>query len=114
MTDAIAANEDFSGRGELETLLDDVLPAGWADAARAGDAATVETLKATVHNPSVVHALGAAGWVAPHYAPEHGGRGLTRDDARRALTLLNRWDVPHVPRGSGLALKQGRRHRTGR
>ena len=35
---------------------------------------------------------------------EHGGRGLSRDDARSALTLLALWEVPHVPRGSGLPL----------
>ncbi len=104
MTDATADGERFPGRRALETLLAELLPAGWGDAVRAGDAATVETLRGTIDNPSVVHALGAAGWVAPHYAPEHGGRGLTRGEARRALTLLNRWEVPHVPRGSGLAL----------
>jgi alkylation response protein AidB-like acyl-CoA dehydrogenase len=96
--------DDFAGRDELEALLDELLPAGWGDAVRGGDEATVKTLKDTIDNPAVVRALGEAGWVAPHYAPEHGGRGLSRPEAARALTLLNAWDVPHVPRGSGLLL----------
>ncbi|MBK5286983.1 MAG: acyl-CoA dehydrogenase family protein, partial [Acidimicrobiia bacterium] len=54
--------------------------------------------------PAIVRVLGAAGWVAPHYAPEHGGRGLSREDAQAALTLLVDRDIPHVPRGSGLPL----------
>ncbi len=100
-TDAVAP---FPGRGELEALLHSLLPAGWEDAVRAGDDAAVQELKSSVDNPSVVAALGRAGWVAPHYAPEHGGRGLDVADARAALTLLVVWDVPHVPRGSGLPL----------
>jgi len=102
--DPTAGIGGFAGRDELETLLDELLPTGWGGAVRAGDDATVETLKATIDNPAVVRRLGQAGWVAPHYAPEHGGRGLSRPEAERALTLLNMWEVPHVPRGSGLPL----------
>jgi alkylation response protein AidB-like acyl-CoA dehydrogenase len=61
-------------------------------------------MKASLDNRAVVRALGEAGWVAPHFALEHGGRGMSRADAAAALTLLNQWDVPHVPRGSGLPL----------
>ena len=104
MPDPTADVDDFAGCGELESLLDEILPTGWGDAVRAGDEATVEALKDTIDNPSVVRTLGEAGWVAPHYAPEHGGRGLPRPEAARALTLLNVWEVPHVPRGSGLQL----------
>ncbi len=96
--------DDFPGRSELEALLGDVLPDGWAEAVAAGDEAGVLALKATIDNPSVVRTLGEAGWVAPHFAVGHGGRGLSRADAQRALTLLNVWEVPHVPRGSGLPL----------
>ncbi len=98
------ADLEFPGRAELEALLYDVLPTGWADAVRANDGAALETLAATLDKPVIVRRLGTAGWVAPHYSPEHGGRGLTRDEARDALTLLTTWEVPHVPRGSGLAL----------
>ena len=35
-------------------------------------------LRSELDNPTVVAALGAAGWVAPHFAVEHGGRGLER------------------------------------
>lgn len=104
MTDPTAVLAGFPGRSELEALLRELLPSGWEDAVRAGDDEAVQGLKATIHNPTVVAALGAAGWVAPHYAPEHGGRGLSVADARAALTLLVTWDVPHVPRGSGLPL----------
>lgn len=61
-------------------------------------------LKGSIDNPTVVAALARAGWVAPHFAPEHGGRGLSRSDARDALSLLVAWEVPHVPRGLGLPL----------
>jgi alkylation response protein AidB-like acyl-CoA dehydrogenase len=95
---------NFPGRGELETLLRDLLPNGWEEAVRANDEAKLELLKRAIDNPSVVATLGRSGWVAPHFAPEHGGRGLSRDDARSALTLLATWEVPHTPRGSGLPL----------
>jgi alkylation response protein AidB-like acyl-CoA dehydrogenase len=100
-TEALA---DFPGREELEALLRSLLPGGWEDAIRSGDDDRVHELGSLLHNPSIVAALGRAGWVAPHYAPEHGGRGLAVGDARAALTLLTTWEVPHVPRGSGLPL----------
>ena len=95
---------DFPGRVELEELLLSLLPAGWADAVRSSDDDTIQELKREIDNPSVVATLGDAGWIAPHYDVEHGGRGLSRNDAREALTLLSVWEVPHVPRGSGLPL----------
>ena len=104
MSDPTVAVADFPGRDELEELLRSLLPDDWEDAVRAGDDDRVQELKRSLHNPAVVAALGAAGWVAPHYAVEHGGRGLVVDDARSALTLLAVWDVPCVPRGSGLPL----------
>lgn len=104
MSDPTADLADFPGRDDLEQLLRSLLPDGWEAAVRAGDDQAVQRLKAGVTNPEVVAALGIAGWVAPHYAPEHGGRGLSVTDARAALTLLATWEVPHVPRGSGLPL----------
>ena len=104
MTDPTAAIGGFPGRDELESLLLDVLPTGWADAVRAGDDDTLSELRSSIDNPAIVARLGAAGWVAPHFAVEHGGRGLADDDARDALGLLAAWEVPHVPRGSGLPL----------
>ena len=65
---------------------------------QSSDEATLKQLKSGLHNPDIVAQLGSAGWVAPHYDVEHGGRGLSRDDARSALTLLAAWEVPHVPR----------------
>ena len=89
---------------ELEGWLAEQLPAGWAEAVRSGDEARVVDLKATLDNPAFVRRLGAAGWVAPHWAPEHGGRGLDIPEAQAVLTLLDTWEVPRVPRGSGLPL----------
>ncbi len=100
-TEAVA---EFPGRGDLEDLLRAILPAGWEEAVRSSDDDAVQRLKADIHNPSVVASLGGAGWVAPHYGVEHGGRGLSREEAREALSLLALWEVPHVPRGSGLPL----------
>lgn len=104
MTEHLAAVIDFPGRRELEELVRSLLPAGWEDAIRDGDDDRVQELKAGLDNPAIVAALGRAGWVAPHYAPQHGGRGLAVDEAREALTLLAAWQVPHVHRGSGLPL----------
>lgn len=95
---------DFPGRAELEELLRSILPEGWESALRSGDDHGVQQLRACLHRRTVVAEIGRAGWVAPHYDPEHGGRGLSVSDARAALTLLATWDVPHTPSGSGLAL----------
>lgn len=95
---------DFPGREELIDLLNDILPEGWAGAVADGDEARVLSLREGLDNPAVVRVLGDAGWVAPHFAPGHGGRGLSREEGRQALTLLQLWEVPHVPRGSGLPL----------
>ncbi len=85
MADECAGTGDFPGRDELETLLD-------------------ELRSADLDRPAIVRVLGAAGWVAPHYDREFGGRGLSREDAQAALTLLDEREIPHVPRGSGLPL----------
>ena len=88
----------------LEQFLRDELPEGWIEAARSGDEARLDRLKDSLDNPGFVRCLGAAGWVAPHWAPEHGGRGLSIDDAQGALELLDSLEVPRVPRGSGFVL----------
>ncbi len=61
-------------------------------------------LKDATDNPAFVRRLGAAGWVAPHWAPEHGGRGLSLEEAQAAIELLDSLEVPRVPRGSGFVL----------
>ncbi len=99
-----ASTTDFEGRAELERLLELLLSPEWTAAARRGDEQAMLEAKAAADNPPIVRALGQQGWVAPHFAPEHGGRGLSRTDAQAALTLLSDWEVPHVPRGSGLPL----------
>jgi len=104
VTDPTAAVGDFPGRAELEALLVSLVPPEWADAVRRGDTDAVESLRGTIDRGAVIGTLGRAGWVGPHIAPEYGGRGLSRQDAQRALTVLDLWDVPHMPLGSGLPL----------
>jgi alkylation response protein AidB-like acyl-CoA dehydrogenase len=58
----------------------DLLPNDWFETVRTGSEDLLDRIKATIENGDVVRALGRAGWVAPHFAPEHGGRGLTRDE----------------------------------
>ena len=88
----------------LEQFLRDELPEGWIDAAEAGNEDRLAALKDAMDNPAFVRRLGAAGWVAPHWAPEHGGRGLSIEEAQRALEVLDSLEVPRVPRGSGFVL----------
>jgi alkylation response protein AidB-like acyl-CoA dehydrogenase len=57
-----------------------------------------------VDNPTFVRALGEAGWVMPHWAPEHGGRGLSTEQAAEVFAELDRRGLPRQPRGSGLVL----------
>jgi alkylation response protein AidB-like acyl-CoA dehydrogenase len=55
-------------------------------------------------NPAFVRALGEAGWVAPHWAPAYGGRGLTEDEAVQVYRELDERELPRQPRGSGFVL----------
>jgi alkylation response protein AidB-like acyl-CoA dehydrogenase len=55
-------------------------------------------------NPGFVRRLGAAGWVAPHWAPEHGGRGLSEAAALGVYAVLDERELPRQPRGSGFVL----------
>jgi alkylation response protein AidB-like acyl-CoA dehydrogenase len=89
---------------ELHRFLDEHLPGGWSEAKRSGDSEQVAVLAETLDNPAFVRLLGRAGWVAPQLDPAHGGRGLGEHEARAAMEELDRWQVPHVPRGSGLPL----------
>ena len=91
-------------KSELEEFLESVLPEGWAEAVRAGDIDTVFALKDQMDNPAFVRQLGSAGWVAPNWDEAHGGRGLPFDVARKVLDVLDDWEVPRTPRGSGLPL----------
>ncbi|MEI7859766.1 MAG: acyl-CoA dehydrogenase family protein [Acidimicrobiales bacterium] len=104
MPDPTVGVVDFPGRGELDALLETLVPPAWAESVRSGDTAAIEALRDAIDRGLVVRTLGEAGWIAPHYAVEHGGRGLTREEAGRALTILNMWDVPHMPLGSGVPL----------
>ena len=89
---------------ELRGFLTETLPPAWVDAVAAGDEARVFALKEEMDNPTFVRALGRAGWVAPQWPVEHGGRGLDIDTARQVIDVLDEWNVPRVPRGSGMPL----------
>ncbi len=89
---------------ELHRLLDETLPEGWADAAEADDVGALRSLRRGLDVRAVIARLGAAGWVAPHWPVEHGGRGLDESQARAVYELLDRWNVPRTPRGSGFVL----------
>ncbi len=94
----------FDGRDELLDFLERHLPNGWIDAATSGDEATVLALRDALDKRAFVRLLGVAGWVAPQWPVEYGGRGLADADAVAALSLLDHWEVPRMPRGSGLPL----------
>ena len=89
---------------DLVRFLLEILPEGWADAAEAGDDGTLRRMRGGLDARGVIARLGAAGWVAPHWPVEHGGRGLDEAEAGAVYELLDRWNVPRVPRGSGFVL----------
>ena len=97
-------NVAFPDRSELVALVESLVPADWLDAAARGDDERLLAAKAGIHSRDIVRALGAAGWTAPHFPADAGGRGLSREDAQAAYQLLDRWEIPRTPRGSGLQL----------
>lgn len=101
---ASPAGVAFPGQDELDRLLEQILEPSWVGAALAGDEAAVVELLARADKPAIVRALGTAGWVAPHWPADEGGRGLTTDEARAAFDHLDAREVPRVPRGAGLQL----------
>jgi alkylation response protein AidB-like acyl-CoA dehydrogenase len=88
----------------LRVFLVQTLPDGWVDAAEAGDDAAMRSMRRALDVRSFISLLGAEGWVAPHWPVEHGGRGLDEAAARAVYELLDRWNVPRIPRGSGFVL----------
>lgn len=55
-------------------------------------------------NPAFVRKLGEAGWVAPHWPTEYGGRGLIEAEALQVYAELDERELPRQPRGSGFVL----------
>ena len=94
----------------LIEFLRDTLPAGWIDAAESGNEEHLLAIKAEVDNAALVRTLGEAGWIAPHWDPAYGGRGMSLGEAQEAMELLDRLEVPRIPRGSGFVLEIGRAH----
>jgi alkylation response protein AidB-like acyl-CoA dehydrogenase len=89
---------------ELREFLKAELPAGWLDAAEADDFDAVRAFRRSVDLRDLIARLGRAGWTAPHWPVEHGGRGLGDADARAVIAALDHWSVPRVPRGTGFVL----------
>ncbi len=89
---------------DLRDFLTATLPDAWAEAVADGDDEAVHLLRDEMDNPTFVRHLGEAGWVAPHWPADAGGRGFDVDTARAVVDELDRWNVPRVPRGSGLPL----------
>jgi alkylation response protein AidB-like acyl-CoA dehydrogenase len=104
----MTTSKDATTRGpmfpELESLLIELLPAEWLDAAAAGDEERVLRLRRDLDKPATVRRLGEQGWVAPHWPTAYGGRGLTEAEAVAVYTRLDELEVPRIPRGSGLLL----------
>ena len=89
---------------ELRAFVDEALPQGWIDAAERDDHRWLRaTLKATGIR-GIIAKVGDAGWVAPHWPVEHGGRALPDEVARAVLAQLDDWSVPRTPRGAGFVL----------
>ena len=78
----------FPGRDDLEELFDVAVGLVAVQSWR-GDTSTAEA----DHNPTL-SSTRSAGLGGAHYDVKHGGRGLSCDDARSALTLLALWEVP--------------------
>jgi alkylation response protein AidB-like acyl-CoA dehydrogenase len=91
-------------RDELVGFLVAHLPVGWPEAVERGDETAVLSLKKQVDSPAMMRALGNAGWIAPHWATEYGGRGMPLADAQEVAALLDTWEVGRIPRGSGFVL----------
>lgn len=87
--------EDLAGRPELIELVASLVPSAWLEAAESGAEAELDAHKRAADNPAIVRALGEAGWVAPHFPIDAGGRGMDRDNARAAYRFLDMGDPPH-------------------
>lgn len=94
----------FPGRPELTELVASLVPAAWIEAAESGAEEELLAHKEAADNRAIVRCLGAAGWTAPHFPKDAGGRGMDRRDAQAAYRLLDSWEIPRTPRGSGMPL----------
>jgi alkylation response protein AidB-like acyl-CoA dehydrogenase len=81
--------------GELDAFLTATLPEGWLES---------PGRRPVLDRAAFLCALGGAGWTVPHWAPEHGGRGLDTAAAVAVLDRLTDWGVPRRPVGSGIQL----------
>jgi alkylation response protein AidB-like acyl-CoA dehydrogenase len=89
---------------EFENDLRTILPAEWFTFAAKADWTSLREVQLAVGSQSIVRALGRRGWIAPHWAREHGGRGLSDVDAAAVIGRLDELAVPRIPRGTGFVL----------
>ena len=89
---------------EFENDLRTILPAEWFTFAAKADWTSLREVQLAVGSQSIVRALGHRGWIAPHWAREHGGRGLSDIDAAAVIGRLDELAVPRIPRGTGFVL----------
>ena len=89
---------------EFENDLRTILPAEWFTFAAKADWTSLREVQLAVGSQSIVRALGHRGWIAPHWAREHGGRGLSDVDAAAVIGRLDELAVPRIPRGTGFVL----------
>ncbi|MCU1503533.1 MAG: acyl-CoA dehydrogenase, partial [Ilumatobacteraceae bacterium] len=88
----------------LDEFLAGRLPEAWSAAVASGEPGAVERVRVELDAADFVRELGEAGWVMPHWAVEHGGRGLATEAARAVMDRLADWGVPRLPTGSGTQL----------
>ncbi len=79
---------------ELRAWLRDTLPPDWRAAAESGDTAALQAITDDPQRTAAWYeTLGAAGWAAPHWPVERGGRGYGADEAAVVADELARWSA---------------------
>jgi len=89
---------------ELDEDLRRILSADWMRLVADRDWEGLRSLQLSIGSQNIVRALGELGWIAPHWAVEHGGRGLPNGDAAAVISRLDELAVPRIPRGTGFVL----------
>jgi alkylation response protein AidB-like acyl-CoA dehydrogenase len=88
----------------LEEHLHALLPKEWFEVVAKEDWAALRELHVVLGGSHIVGEIGKHGWIAPHWAREHGGRGADDATARKIVERLDALVVPRIPRGTGFIL----------
>ena len=89
---------------ELDGDLRRILSSDWFTLVDTRNWEGLRRLQLSLGSPNIVRELGKLGWIAPHWAVEHGGRALSDADAAAVITRLDSLAVPRIPRGTGFVL----------